>query len=473
MFRSKKKNKNNIVGTPAINAANPIIKIKEVTDSFILDQNNLVKEAEKQCTPIINGDKIINDKEFIYKYTARKYKMKNDTVENMLNRNREIKDLIKGANPQGKTKEVVAAYEYRKLQNGDDSGVVNAPKHNSPNVKDIRLSPDDASKRDLVFKIDIGDDKLILAPGGQVKTGEAKYIADSLCEMAKKKSYGKTAILDAKFVNNDGTPRIGEDAFTPQQARKIKEAGIRLRGVKDLDKRGEALLENLKKAELDGLNPVEREQLIKLRNDIAKAYSGKAVAGRMLGGAAIAFATAAVISMIIQYNTNKKIEVRPLLESSGKAAGTGVLGVLFDAGLYKFAIKKGKAPEVAKIFAQEGVTSGFCLIAAVADIANEVKSAYNGDISILDSIAGSSLKTAIDLLPIVLMPLGFAGVPISMGTQIGGRWILSKLRNFDTKIKEEIAEDFMIIRDIEEREANIKEMSEDMDKIFKEIGLSY
>ncbi|WP_434794536.1 hypothetical protein TPDSL_15750 [Terrisporobacter petrolearius] len=473
MFRRKKKNKNNFIGTPAINAANPIIKIKEVTDPFILDQNNLVKEVEKQCAPILNGDRIINGKKFVNKYTARKYKMKNDTVDNMLNKNREIKDFIKGANPQGKIKEVVVAYEYRNLQNGDDSGVVNAPKHNSPNVKDIRLSPDDASKRDLIFKIDIGDDKLILAPGGQVKTGEAKYIADSLCEMAKKESYGKTAILDAKFVNNDGTPRIGEDAFTPEQARKIKKAGIRLRGVKDLDKRGEALLENLKKAELDGLNTVEREQLIKLRNDIAKAYGGKAVAGRMLGGAAIAFATAAVISMIIQYNTNKKIEVRPLLESSGKAAGTGMLGVLFDAGLYKVGIKMGKSSEVAKIFAQEGVTSGFCLIAAVADIANEVKSAYDGDISILDSIAGSSLKTAIDLLPIVLMPLGFVGVPIAMGTQIGGRWVISKLRKFDTEIQQNIIEDFMIIKGIEEREANIKKMSEDMDKIFKELDLAY
>jgi len=246
------------VASAATNGMNPIVDPRPVTDHKVLDQQKLFEEAKRQCEAIVNGKKHLNAEQFIPENTARPSGIKPDTVQNILNKNSKLSDLSKGANPQGKAKEVVVAFEYNKMRKGDSSGIVNAPKHNSPSVKDVRISPDTASKRDLIFEIDIGNGRLILRPGGQVKTGTAKYVADSLAEMAQKEGYGKTAIVDARFVNTDGTPRIASDAFTPGQARKIQESGVRLRGVKDLDNRGEELLKNINRAKKDGLDPLAR-----------------------------------------------------------------------------------------------------------------------------------------------------------------------------------------------------------------------
>ena len=62
------------------------------------------------------------------------------------------------------------------------------------------------------------------------------------------------------------------------------------------------------------------------------------------------------------------------------------------------------------------------------DVFAEAKAAQTGEISVADAVAGSAAKSALNLLPLVLAPLGLAGVPILIGTQLGGRWAVARLR---------------------------------------------
>lgn len=458
------------VASATVNGLNPVVNLRQVTDPGILDQQELFQEAKRQCQPV--GSTPLNAERFIKDTTARTHGLKSETVQSALEKEIELGDLCKGANPQGKAKEVVVAYEYNKMRHGDTSGVVNAPRYNSPSVKDVRISPDTASKRDIIFKVDIGNDRVILAEGGQVKTGAAEYIADSLSEMAKKEGYGKTAILDAKFVNSDGSPKIAPDAFTPEQARKIQEGGIRLRGVKDLDSRGDNLLKNINGYKEDELDPVTQHKIQQLQNDIANAYKGRAVAGRMAGNAAIAFAAAAILSIVIQYSTNKRVDIQPVLQSGGQAAAYGGTGALADAALYKIGTHMGKTAQQAKAFAQQGVTVGFCLVAAAADTISEFKSYKEGDIALADAAMGSSFKIALDILPIITAPLGVFGVPICIGAQIGGRWGISKLRAADKRLDAEIEAELQKSRLMDERIVRLENMYDEADSLFDGLGLT-
>lgn len=463
----KNRKHSNLGATSAVaNSLNPVVNLRKVTDPKILDQQELFNEAKRQCEPLLKaGKKLVNAKRFIGKYTARPNGLNDDTIRKILSKGSDLKSLCRGANPEGKVKEVVAAYEYKKMQSGDATRIVNPPKHNSPNVRNTRLSPDMCSKRDLLFEIDLGDDRLILTGGGQVKTGTAKYIADSLADMAQKEGYGKTAILDAKYVNPNGTPRIASDAFTSGQARKIQESGVRLRGVKDLDIRGKELLKNINQTEKDGLDPVARKQVKQLQADIAKAYKGKAIAGRVAGNAALAFAAAAVLSLVVQYATNKRVDIKPVLMSGGQAAVYGGAGVLADAGLYQIAVKMGRTAQEAKAFAQQGVTIGFCVLAAASDAISEFKSYKTGEITALDAVAGGSFKAALDLLPIITAPLGLLGIPICVGAQIGGRLLISKIRAADEVIFEKI-------QAMNRRIDHLEDLSDENDRLFKSLGLT-
>lgn len=465
---------NNIgIASATVNVANPSVGITPVTDPIVIDQQQLFLEAKTQCESLLKGKTYLNGKNFLTKNTARTTGLTNETVTDMLNRNIKLSDLAKGANPQGKVKEVVASYEYRKMQSGDSSGIINAPKHNSPSVKGIRLSPDPSSRRDLIFEIDIGNDRLILVPGGQVKTGSAKYVADSLAEMSKKAGYGKTAIIDARFVNPDGSSRVASDAFTQAQAKKIQESGVRLRGVKDLDRRGDELLRNINRAEIDGLDPLSRKELHQLQIDIAKSYEGKAFTGRVASGAAIAFASAAILSMIVQYSTNQKIDIKPVIQSGGQAAVYGGTGVLADGVLYRIGTEMGKSVQEAKSFAQQGVTAGFCLFAVAADAVSEIYAYKNGELTLLNSVSGSAIKIAIDILPILTAPLGLLGIPICLGAQISGRWIISRIRAGEAKLKTEIQEVLEYSKSLDLRISAVIELSNETDIIFNDLGLSY
>ena len=216
-----------------------------------------------------------------------------------------------------------------------------------------------------------------------------------------------------------------------------------------------------------------REEIQQLQKDIAKSYEGKAIAGRIIGGAAIAFAGAAILSMVVQYSTNQKVDIKPVIQSGGQAAAYGGAGALADGVLYKIGVEMGKTVQEAKAFAQQGVTAGFCILAVAADAINEFKSYRDGEIKLNDAIAGSSIKAALDLLPMITAPLGLLGIPICVGAQIGGRWIISKIRAEEEKLKAEIELEFEKTRKIDERINNLINMSDETDKIFESLGLNY
>ena len=91
----------------------------------------------------------------------------------------QISNFALGANAKGKTAEVVVARELQGLHVERDANVVNAPKRAS-NLESVRISPDTASRRDLLFQVRTRGGMLLTVLGGQVKTGDSQYVADSL-----------------------------------------------------------------------------------------------------------------------------------------------------------------------------------------------------------------------------------------------------------------------------------------------------
>jgi hypothetical protein len=133
----------------------------------------------------------------------------------------------------------------------------------------------------------------------------------------------------------------------------------------------------------------------------------------------------------------------------------------------------GMTPEAAKGFAQQGVAIGFCVIAIGTDLFAEARAANRGEVTVAGAVGGMAAKTALDLLPLVMAPLGLAGLPILVGTQIGGRWLIAKAREADRVIEKAIAEDLVIADCLEKRMAQftdfVKETNsncDDSDEIF-------
>lgn len=438
----------------AVNGLHPKVVVKVVTDPSVLDQTRVFDELLRQTQPIAQpGSEAAKTlAKVISEETARSTGLTVETAEQQVTAARPIETLINGKHPTGKAAEVVAASDYRSLHEGGDPGVVNGPQKVATNVKDIRIAPDSGSKKDLLFAFEADNGTVIWKHNGQVKTGRAQYVADSLVEMANTPGYGKVAYVDARYVNPDGTPRVAPGAFTEAQAKKLQEAGVRLRGIRDLEERAAALVENIEKHKQDGLTPEARKQLETLRDDIATAYKWKGVAGRMAGGAAIGAASAAVLSLVIQLATEGKVDVEALGKATGTGAAFGAGGAAADAGLYHFATKVLELPpEIAKEFAQKGVAVGFCLIAIGTDLFSEISSLRRGDITTADFVAGSCVKTALDLLPLVMAPLGLFGLPILVGTQMGGRWLIAKVRARDQAIERAIAEDMALVEELNQR----------------------
>ena len=329
---------------------------------------------------------------------------------------------------------------------------MNSPKTVSTNVKDIRLAPDSGSRKDLLFAFEADDGRIIWKHNGQVKTGGSQYVAKTLVEMANTPGCGKVAYVDARYVNPDGSPRVGPDAFTEAQARKLQEAGVRLRGIPDLEERAAALVENVAKFKEDSLSPEARKQLKTLRDDIAKAYKLKGVAARMAGGAAIGAASAAVMSLIVQLATEGKVDFKALGQATGTGAAFGTAGVAADAGFYHLATKVLELPpETAKEFAQQGVAIGFCLIAIGTDLFSEIQLLRSDHITTAGFAAGSCVKSALDLLPLVMAPLGLVGLPVLVGSQMGGRWLIAKVRARDQAIELAVAEDLVLAEELNRR----------------------
>ncbi len=448
-----------------------------VSDAGVLTQGRVFEEAIRQTQPLaLPGTReAAQASAAVQQGTALPAGLQARTADRMVVQARELQDLVAGANPTGKAAEIVAISDYRALHAGANPGIVNPPEYVATNVEDIRLSPHHASRKDLVFRFRTKDGMLLTKFNGQVKTGSGQYIADSLVDMANTKGYGKVGYVDGRFVNPDGTPRVAPDAFSPVQAKKLQAAKVRLRGIENLDERSERLCSDIRQAQQDGLDPVARERLNHLRDDIAKAYRPKGVATKVAAGVAVSAATAALVSLIVQWASDGKVEVASVGTAAGTAALYGGGTALADAGLYHTATTWGMTPEAAQSFARTGVAAGFCALAIGADAWSEIRMARRGELTVAEAVGGTSAKAALDVLPFALASLGLVGVPILIGAQLGGRWLLGKFREKDRRISAAIEEDFLTVglmdHRLEQMDQTIAECRQDCDETDRLFNL--
>ena len=397
----------------------------------VLDQGRVFFEALGQTRPIAapGTPEAGQAARAVRADTARPRGLRPETARRLVTGGRTLDQLLSGANPVGKAAEVVVASDYRDLHAGRDPGMVNPPPRVAPNVDDVRLSPDSVSRRDLIFRFRTRNGMLLSAPSGQVKTGAAQYVSEDLVKMAGTAGYGKVGYVDKRFVNPDGSPRVAPDAFTRTQARRLREAGVELRGIRNLDARAQKLLDNVARHGADGLDPAARRQLRQLREDVAGAYQAKGTGLRMAKGSATAAATAAVVSLVDQAASDGEVDAALVGEAAAGAALYGAGTAAAETAVYHGATRFfDVAPETAGELARNGVSAGLCLIGVAVDVFAEAKAAQTGEISVADAVAGSAAKSALHLLPFVLAPLGLAGVPILIGAQLGGRWAVARLR---------------------------------------------
>ncbi len=483
MADKRKKGKGRSIAGSAVavtpNAAiAPTITPRAVTDPGVIDQGRVFSEAVRQTQPLVaaGSREAAQAARAVSDGTALPNGLRPETCERLVTSGKELESLVSGANPKGKGAEVVVAKYYLDLHAGRDPGITNSPHKIATNVYDIRLSPDHTSRKDLVFQFRTKDGMLITKLNGQVKTGSSRYVSRELVRMAESPGYGQVGYVDSRFVNPDGTPRVAPDGFTAREARRLQEAKVQLRGIKDLDAQAEQLVENISRYADDGLDPVARRQLQQLRDDIAMAYQSRNVATRVAGGAAFAAATAAILSLIVQAASGGDIDVAEVGKAAGKGALFGAGGAIADAGIFHAASSLGMTPEAAKAVAQNGVAAGFCFIAVGTDLFSEIRSARQGDISVANAVAGSAVKSALDVLPLVLAPLGIAGVPILVGAQIGGRWGIARVREADRKLEIAIEEDLqevsrlhMIWDEIEHEYESVVRACDETDALFEQV----
>ena len=442
-----KQKKNSLSGgaiaavTPSVAPA-PAVCPRDVTDPWIIDQGRVFDEAVRQTERIASpgSREAAQAAKEVGKGTARPWGLRPENCKSMVTEGRTLDSLVSGPEmPQraGKAAEIIAAADYLDMHAGVDPGIINRPQRLAGNLQDIRVSPDLISRKDLLFSFPTEDGRVIFRFNAQVKTGGSQYVADTLVKMAETPDYGKVGYVDARYVNSDGTPRIAPDGFTKAQTRRLQKAKVCLRGIKDLEARAESLVKNVDKYYEYDLDPVAREQQRQLRDDIVRAYQPGKVATRLAGGVATAAATAAVLTLAIQLATEGKIELSAVGDSAKTGALYGGGSVLADAGIYHAATRLGVTPEVAKSYAQNGVAAGFCLLAVSVDVLDEIKSVRDGEVTAVNAVAGTGAKVALDVLPFAVAPLGFAGIPVLVGAQIGGRWIINRVREADKKLDQE------------------------------------
>ena len=449
----------------AANALHPIVATRAVTNPRVLDQGRVYTEAFRQTRPMAAPGSADATKiaDVVRDGTARSNGLTQPAAERMATSGRSLDSFVSGANPGGKAAEVVVASDYRDLHAGYETGIVNPPERVATNVRDIRVAPDVSSRKDLVFAFDTKNGDVVWKYNGQVKTGGAQYVADTLIEMAETPGYGKVAYVDARYVNADATPRVAADAFTEEQARRLQEAKVRLRGIPDLQKRAEHLMENIEANKIDGLDPVARQELQQLRDDIAAAYVWRDVVGRIGGGAAIAAASAAVVSLVVQLATEGEVDMTSVCKDARIGACFGAGGAAADAGVYYVGTKVlDMTPEVAKEFAKQGVAVGFCAIAVGIDLVSEVRAARRGDVTMAGAIGGTAAKTALDLLPLVTVALGLVGLPVLVGAQVGGRWFIAKAREANRVLEQAIRADMALADSISARMSELSQVGEEV-----------
>lgn len=91
------------------------------------------------------------------------------------------------------------------------------------------------------------------------------------------------------------------------------------------------------------------------------------------------------------------------------------------------------------------------MVAIGTDLFSEIRSLRRGDITTSGFVAGGCVKTALDLLPLVMAPFGLVGLPVLIGSQIGGRWLIAKVRARDQAIERAVAEDMALAEALNHR----------------------
>jgi hypothetical protein len=464
-----------VVAAVATSAGTPLVDTHVVTDTALLDQGRVFAEALRQAAPLAadGGPEALRMAEIIREGTARKHGLSLETATRMATSGRSVDGLLAGANPQGKAAEIVSIADYRAAHAGANSRVINQPEHLAANLHDIRVTPDSSSRKDLLFAFEAKSGKIVWKYNGQVKTGGAQYVTDTLVEMAGNPKYGKAAYVDARYVNADGSPRVANDAFSAAQAKRLRDADVQLRGFQGLESRAEKLMQDLEASKADGLDPVAREELRQLRDDVAAAYRGRNVFARVGGAAAVGAAAAAITALVVQLTTEGKVDVSGVGKAAGSGAALGAGSSVLDAALYHLGNRFfDLTPEVAKQFASNAVSAIFCLVAVGTDILTEVGAARKGDVTAEGALCGASLKVPLDILPLVLAPLGLPGVGLAVASQVGGRLVITKLRDADRRLEHKIRSNFAQLEELIGDAKRCTERCDQTDAIFASIMAS-
>jgi len=454
----------------ATTGANPNVQPVAVAELDILRAGRNFTEAVSQGRALAapGGREANQVAHLLQQTTARKHGLQFETAMKQAVTPSDVFKLVEGPHPTGKAAEMVVARVYKDLHTGKGVELVNPPTHVAANVVDVRLSPDTACRRDLLFQVQLPDGTLLTTPGGQVKTGSGQYLASTLVEMAQTRGYGRTAYVDARFVNT-GSPRVAANAFTKAQAEKLREAGVRLRGIDDLDRQSQELVENLRNFQKDGLKPEARVQLQRLRDGIAAAYRPGGIATRVVGGAAIAAVSSALMSLLVQVLSDGKLDLVTVARTAGEASLIAGASTLSDAGLYHLSSWLGATPEVAQAVAAQGVATGFFLVAVATDAASEIRAAISGQTTRADAVMGTTMKVALDALPMLLVPFGLLGVPVALAGQVGGRWIIQRIRESDARLGQSHTENLeaaqRLTEEIDSMEPTIQRLSTMSDEV--------
>ncbi len=432
-----------VAGSVAAVTHAPTITPRAATDAGVLARERLFREAVHQTRPLAPAGSSLEGQavRLLRAGNARHAELADATARRFVTEPRTLGELVGGAQPKGKLAEVVAVDTYKRHQQGENVLVGSLPRP-APNVVDVRINPDPQARRDLLFLLkDPQRGRQFFRPGGQVKNGASSYVCRGAESLLERVGYGETVVVDARFVNPDGTPRVGADAFNESEARRLLETRVRLRGVRDMELHAERLGQDVRAAERDGLGPEARARLQQLRDDVAAAYHGRSVAGRAVSGAAMAAATAAIVSLAVQAASGGDVDVAQVTKAAGQGAVAAGAGIVSEAALYHAATAQGLGPEAAQAFARQGVAVGFCLVAVGADLWDEVSAARRGEVTPGSALLGASVKAGLDVLPLVLAPLGLWSVPLVIVAHLGGRWWLGSVRAADRALERQIEVD--------------------------------
>ncbi|MFO0590450.1 MAG: hypothetical protein U0441_23105 [Polyangiaceae bacterium] len=427
-------------------------------------------EALHQTKPIARtGVTAIRAGAFVAETTARVRGVLPATAYRLATTGRELLSFIAGPHPIGKTAEIVVAGDVRDLPR-----VRGGAAHAGGRVVDVRLSPDTASRHDLVIHVrDRAGTRMV--PGGQVKTGSGQYVSDSLVRMARTPGYGRVGYVDARFVDVEGSPRVAPDAFTQGQARKLRDAGVRLHGIPQLEERARALATNILEHSDDGLDPIAREELLSLRDEIAQAYGASGVLSRVAGSALSAAATSAVVNVLVQQVSGGTIEVGCVTAAAKDAAKWGAGGAAADALCYHAAIGAGFAPEAARALAERVVAAGLCFFAVAQDTLAEAKAVRAGTVTVEQALSCVAVKSALGILPLAAGPLGIASMPLLTAIQVGGRWAIAAFRRREAALADAITHDIETAAVLAERLGEMRqtighlaEECDETDRLFEQ-----